>query len=67
LAALFSFGKSILWEGLDFSNQGYNPSKENFGMEDLFVVFWWSGPIGLGIFFMGVGVLLWGISKIRNK
>jgi hypothetical protein len=38
-----------------------------FDMEDLFVVFWWSGPIGLGIFFMGVGILLWGISKIRNK
>ena len=36
-------------------------------MDDLFVVFRWSGPIGLGIFFMGVGVLLWGLSKIRNK
>ena len=36
-------------------------------MEDLFIVIWWSGPIGLGVFFMGVGVLLWGISKIRNK
>jgi len=36
-------------------------------MDDLFVVFWWSGPIGLGIFFIGVGVLLRGISKIRNK
>ena len=36
-------------------------------MEDLFIVFWWSGPVGLGIFFMGVGVLLWGISKIRGR
>ncbi len=36
-------------------------------MEDLFIVFWWSSPIGLGIFFMGLGILLWGISKIRNK
>jgi hypothetical protein len=41
--------------------------KENFNMDDLFIVFWWSGPIGLGIFFTGVGILLWGISKIRNK
>lgn len=36
-------------------------------MEDLFVVFWWFSPIGLGVFFMGVGVLLWGISKISKK
>jgi hypothetical protein len=36
-------------------------------MGDLFIVSWWSGPIGLGVFFMGVGILLWGISKFRNK
>jgi hypothetical protein len=59
--------KTILWYGINISQPSYNSPKENLNMEDLFVVFWWSGPIGLGIFFMGVGVLLWGISKIRNK
>jgi hypothetical protein len=50
-----------------FKNTNYNSFQENLNMEDLFIVFWWSGPIGLGIFFMGVGVLLWGIGKIRKK
>jgi hypothetical protein len=59
--------KTILWYGMNIGHPSYNSPKENLNMEDLFIVFWWSGPIGLGIFFMGVGVLLWGISKIRNK
>jgi hypothetical protein len=36
-------------------------------MEDLFIAFFWTGPIGLGVFFMGIGVLLWGISKFRSS
>jgi hypothetical protein len=36
-------------------------------MDDLFVAFWWFGPVGLGVFFAGVGILLWGISKFRSK
>jgi len=36
-------------------------------MNDLFVVFWWFGPIGLGVFFAGAGILLWGLSKYRKK
>jgi len=33
---------------------------------DLFVVLFWSGPIGIGVFLMGLGVLFWGISKMKN-
>jgi len=33
-------------------------------MEGLFPVMWWSGPFGLGFFFMGLGVLLWGVGKV---
>jgi hypothetical protein len=33
-------------------------------MEVMFPLMWWSGPIGLGFFFMGLGVLLWGVSKV---
>jgi hypothetical protein len=36
-------------------------------MEDLFIAFFWTGPIGLGVFFMGIDVLLWGISKFRSS
>ena len=36
-------------------------------MEDLFIAFFWTGLIGLGVFFMGIGVLLWGISKFRSS
>jgi hypothetical protein len=30
--------------------------------EYIFVLFFWTGPIGLGIFFMGLGVFYWGRS-----
>jgi hypothetical protein len=36
-------------------------------MDDLFIAFFWTGPVGLGVFFMGVGVLLWGIGQYRSK
>jgi hypothetical protein len=29
-----------------------------------FPVLCWSGPVGLGLFFSGLGVLLWGVSKV---
>jgi hypothetical protein len=29
---------------------------------EVFVLFFWTGPIGLGIFFMGLGVFYWGRS-----
>jgi hypothetical protein len=33
---------------------------------DLFVILFWSGPVGIGFFLMGLGVLFWGISKMKN-
>jgi hypothetical protein len=33
---------------------------------DLFVILFWSGPIGIGFFLMGLGVLFWGISKMKK-
>ena len=35
-------------------------------MQGLFPLMWWSGPLGLGFFFMGLGVLLWGVSKVMR-
>ncbi len=34
-------------------------------MADLFPVLWWSGPMGIGVFLMGLGVLFWGISRVE--
>lgn len=33
-------------------------------MSDLFIVPFWTGPIGIGFFLMGLGVLFWGIRRI---
>ena len=35
-------------------------------MEDLFITFFWTGPMGLGVFFMRLGVFHWGVSKFRS-
>ena len=34
---------------------------------DMGVAFFWTGPIGLGVFLGGLGILLWGIGKARQK
>ena len=34
---------------------------------DLWLVLSWGSPIGLGGFLIGLGVLFWGISKLRAK
>jgi hypothetical protein len=33
---------------------------------DMWIVLFWSGPIGIGFFLMGLGVLFWGISKMEG-
>lgn len=32
----------------------------------LFLVLFWCGPVGLGIFLMGLGVYYWGRSRARE-
>jgi hypothetical protein len=34
---------------------------------DLWLSLFWTGPIGIGIFLAGLGVLFWGISKAQKK
>ncbi len=34
---------------------------------DMWIALFWGSPIGLGAFFVGLGVLFWGISKLRAK
>lgn len=34
---------------------------------DLWLVLFWTGPIGIGIFLAGLGVLFWGISLVQKK
>jgi hypothetical protein len=33
---------------------------------DLGLALFWTGPVGIGIFLAGLGVFLWGISKVRK-
>jgi hypothetical protein len=37
------------------------------GKMDLWLVLFWTGPIGLGIFLAGLGVLFWGIAQARES
>jgi len=34
---------------------------------DLWLSLYWTGPIGIGIFLAGLGVLFWGIGQTRKK
>ena len=36
-------------------------------MGELFLILFWTGPIGIGVFLMGLGVLFWGSSKVPKK
>jgi hypothetical protein len=33
---------------------------------DLGLALFWTGPIGVGVFLAGLGVLFWGISRFRK-
>jgi len=34
---------------------------------ELFPALFWSGPIGVGAFLAGLGVLFWGISRLQRE
>ena len=36
-------------------------------MESIWLALFWTGPIGVGVFLMGLGVLFWGISRLQHK
>jgi len=36
-------------------------------MDMLWLALFWTGPIGVGVFLMGLGVLFWGIRQLRRK
>jgi hypothetical protein len=35
-------------------------------MDQIWITLFWTGPIGVGIFLAGLGVLFWGISTLRK-
>ncbi len=35
-------------------------------MGEWFLILFWTGPIGIGIFLTGLGILFWGISLNRK-
>jgi hypothetical protein len=41
--------------------------EEKIDMENLWLVLFWTGPIGIGIFLAGLGVLFWGIAQARKS
>ena len=34
---------------------------------DLWLSLFWTGPIGIGVFLAGLGVLFWGIGQAKKK
>jgi hypothetical protein len=34
---------------------------------DMWLAFFWTGPIGVGAFLAGLGVLFWGIGRARES
>ena len=36
-------------------------------MGEWFTVLFWSGPVGVGIFLMGLGILFWGIGQMAKN
>jgi hypothetical protein len=42
-------------------------SREEGGMDDLWLSLHWTGPIGIGAFLAGLGVLFWGIGQAQGR
>lgn len=36
-------------------------------MEDVPLALYWTGPIGVGAFLAGLGVLFWGIAQVQGR
>jgi hypothetical protein len=36
-------------------------------MDGIWLALFWTGPIGIGVFLAGLGVLFWGIGQMRGK
>jgi len=36
-------------------------------MDAVWLALYWTGPVGVGIFLMGLGVLFWGIAKVTKR
>jgi hypothetical protein len=36
-------------------------------VDDIWLALYWTGPVGVGVFLAGLGVLLWGISRLQGK
>ena len=36
-------------------------------MDSIWMALFWTGPIGVGFFLMGLGVLFWGIGQMSKK
>jgi len=34
---------------------------------DMWLAFFWTGPIGIGVFLAGLGVLLWGLGQFTKS
>lgn len=35
-------------------------------MDNMWLVFFWTGPVGIGVFLAGLGVLFWGIAQSKR-
>jgi hypothetical protein len=36
-------------------------------MDAIWLALFWTGPIGVGVFLAGLGVLFWGIGQLKAK
>ena len=41
--------------------------REDIPMESLWLVLFWTGPIGVGLFLAGLGILFWGIGQVQKR